>query len=147
MSLTQHSDSCECQTSNPLTPSLMLDQTSHCALHVIDCLSVITYTSFWFCSNKALISSKTCLTLSSCKTYMYSKNCLERPIKNTQNKGLKDRWYLNAGRKYCRMLSWSISGAFCNTFDQHYGIIRLEKHFLSFFGWPIKTGFTVPNVL
>ena len=28
-----------------------------------------------------------------------SKPCLKRPLKNRQNKGLKDSWYLNAGRK------------------------------------------------
>ena len=59
----------------------------------------------------------------------YSKTCLKRPLKNRQNKGLKDKWYLNVGQKYCRMLSWSLMqvesiaecslGAFCNTFDLH----------------------------
>ena len=36
-------------------------------------------------------------------------------------------------------------GAFCNTFDLHYAIISLEKtnNFLSFFEWPLKTGFTI----
>ena len=35
-------------------------------------------------------------------------------------------------------------GAFCNTFDLHYAIIGLDKtnNFLSFVGWPLKTGFT-----
>ena len=36
---------------------------------------------------------------------LYSKTCLKQALKNGQNKGLKDKWYLNAGRKYCRMLS------------------------------------------
>ena len=40
---------------------------------------------------------------------IYSKTCLKWPLKNRQNKGLKDKWLLNEGRKYCRML--------CNTFD------------------------------
>ena len=39
---------------------------------------------------------------------VYSKTCLKWPLKNRQNKGLKDKWYLDEGRKYCRMLSWSI---------------------------------------
>ena len=38
----------------------------------------------------------------------YSKTCLKLSLKNRQNKGLKDRWSLNAGQKYCRMLPWSI---------------------------------------
>ena len=45
-----------------------------------------------------------------CFTYkmQYSKTCLKRPLKNRQNKGLKDKCKLNEGRKYYRMLSWSI---------------------------------------
>ena len=35
-----------------------------------------------------------------------SKLFLDSP-ENRKNKGLKDRWYLNAGRKYYRMLSCS----------------------------------------
>ena len=33
-------------------------------------------------------------------------------------------------------------GAFCNGFDLHYAIIRLDKtnYFLSFVEWPLKTG-------
>ena len=42
------------------------------------------------------------------KSDNYSKTCLKRPLKNRQNKGLKDKWKLKEGRKYCRMLSWSI---------------------------------------
>ena len=34
----------------------------------------------------------------------YSKTCLKQPLKNIQNKDLNDKWKLNAGRKYCRML-------------------------------------------
>ena len=37
----------------------------------------------------------------------YSKTCLKRPLKFRQNKDLNDKWYLNAGRKYCRMLAHS----------------------------------------
>ena len=34
----------------------------------------------------------------------YSKTCLKRPLKNKQNKDLNDKWLLNEGQKYCRML-------------------------------------------
>ena len=37
-------------------------------------------------------------------TSNYSETCLNRPLKNRQNKGLKAMWWLNAGQKYCRML-------------------------------------------
>ena len=39
----------------------------------------------------------------------------------------------------------SIAEAFCNTFDLHYAMIGLEKtnNFLSYFEWPLETGFTV----
>ena len=37
-------------------------------------------------------------------TEQYSKTCLMRPLKNRQNQGLKDKLYLNEGRKYCRIL-------------------------------------------
>ena len=59
----------------------------------------------------------------------YSKTCLKWPLKNRQNKDVNDKWYLNEGRKYCRMLSF---GAFCNTFDMHKAIIGLEIWFLFF---------------
>ena len=35
--------------------------------------------------------------------FKYSKTCLKQPLKNRQNKGLKDKWF----------------GAFCNTFNLH----------------------------
>ena len=35
---------------------------------------------------------------------MYSKTCLKQPLKNRQNKDLNDKWQLNEGQKYCRML-------------------------------------------
>ena len=34
-------------------------------------------------------------------------------------------------------------GAFCNILDLYLAIISLEDQFLSFFEWPLKTGFTV----
>ena len=30
--------------------------------------------------------------------------CVKGPLKNRQNKDINDKWYLNEGRKYCRML-------------------------------------------
>ena len=40
--------------------------------------------------------------------HQLQKTCLKQPLKNRQNKGLQDEWWLNEGQKYCRMLSWSI---------------------------------------
>ena len=54
----------------------------------------------------------------------YSKTCVKRPLKNRQNKDLNDKWLLNEGQKYCRMLP---------TFDLHQAIIGLENHFSVFF--------------
>ena len=34
----------------------------------------------------------------------YSKTCLKGPLKNKQNKDLNNKWQLNEGQKYCRML-------------------------------------------
>ena len=38
---------------------------------------------------------------------LYSKTCVKRPPRNSQNNDLNDKWKLNEGRKYC------------NTFDLH----------------------------
>ena len=40
---------------------------------------------------------------------MYSKTCLKRPLYNRQNKDLNDKWQLNEGQKYCRMLPFEHS--------------------------------------
>ena len=37
-------------------------------------------------------------------TNEYSKTCVKRPLKNRQNKDLDDKWQLNEGQKYFRML-------------------------------------------
>ena len=37
-------------------------------------------------------------------TCMYSKTCVKQPLKNRQNKGFFDTWYLNDSQKYCKML-------------------------------------------
>ena len=33
-----------------------------------------------------------------------NKTCVKRPLQNRQNKDLNDKWQLNEGQKYCRML-------------------------------------------
>ena len=52
--------------------------------------------------------------------------CTVKPVlsghsKNKQTKGLNEKWLLNKGQKYCRMLPLEHSAieAFCNTFDMH----------------------------
>ena len=66
-----------------------------------------TYTDIEFKLFESLVSTYTSESVAQ-YLYMYSKTCLKRPLKNSQNKGLKDKWLLNEGQKYCRMLSWSI---------------------------------------
>ena len=46
--------------------------------------------------------------------------------KNRQNIDLNDKWWLNEGQKYRRMLH---IGAFCKTFGLHSAIIGLENQF------------------
>ena len=59
----------------------------------------------------------------------YSKTCLKWPIKNRQNKGLKDNGCLMESKVWQN----APLGAFCNTFDMHKTIIRIESQFLAFF--------------
>ena len=68
------------------------------------------------------------------KVVLYSKPCLKRPLKRRPKIGLHDPLSLNAGREYCRMLSWSILQYIRPTFSYH---------FLSIFEWPLKTDFTM----
>ena len=70
----------------------------------------------------------------------YRKTCLKRPLKNRQNKGLKDKCYLNEGQKYCRMLSWSILQYFWPALSDNWS---WKPIFGLLFGWSLKTGFTV----
>ena len=57
----------------------------------------------------------------------YYKTCLKGPLKNRQNKGLKDKLSLNEGRKYCRMLySILLTGIKCKPF---FGLL---------FEWPLS---------
>ena len=65
-------------------------------------------------------------------TLLYIKNCLKWPLKKKTQIGFQDRLSLNAGQKYCRMLSTFIKLPF---------VIKIFV--LSIFKWPLKTGFTV----
>ena len=71
----------------------------------------------------------------------YSKTCLERTLKNRQNKGLKDRCY--GSIMQVKSIAECSLGAFCNTFNLCYAIIGLENQFLVFFEWLLKKGFIV----
>ena len=70
----------------------------------------------------------------------YSRTCLKQPVKNRHNEGLKDRWLLNAGLKYCRMLPRSILQYFWPALSDYQSWKSL---LLSPFEWPFKTGLTV----
>ena len=72
--------------------------------------------------------------------FEYSKTCLKRPIKRRLKIGFQDRFSLNAGQKYCRMLQEEHS-AIPSTFIKLSFVIKTV--FLSIFEWPFKTGFTV----
>ena len=62
------------------------------------------------------------------KEMITSKNCLKRLLKIYKTKVLM-KSVTSEGRKYCRMLHWSI----CNTFDLHYAIIGIANQFFAFF--------------
>ena len=69
-----------------------------------------------------------------------TKTCLKRPLKKKTKIGFQDRFSLNAGQKYCRMLSLEHS-AILSTFIK---LPFVNKIFiLSIFEWPFKTGYTV----
>ena len=97
-----------------------------------------TYNIWFFSGTRQL-----CVGLSGLwrnKKTNYSKTCLKRPLKNRRNKDLKDKWYLNEGRKYYRMLSWSILQYFWSALsDNRYW----KPIFGLLFEWRLKTGFTV----
>ena len=75
--------------------------------------------------------------------YNYSKICLKRPLKNRQNKGLKDMWYFSAGRKYSRMLHGSILQYFWPALSNY---LSCKIHLGTSFEWPLQTGFTVGKI-
>ena len=60
-----------------------------------------------------------------------SKTCFKPPLKKKTKIGFQDRLSLNAGQKYCRILSTFIKLPFV----------------LSIFEWPFKTGFTVLYII
>ena len=72
---------------------------------------------------------------------IYSKTCLKRPVKKHTKIYFQDRLMLNAGQKYCRMLQREHS-AILSTFINLPFVIKIFV--LSFFEWPLNTGFTVP---
>ena len=74
----------------------------------------------------------------------YSQTCLKRLLKNRQNGGLKGRWYLNAGLKYCRMLPRSILQYFWPALSDYQS---WKSFLLPTFEWPFKTGLTVTPVM
>ena len=74
----------------------------------------------------------------------YSKTCLKRPLKKKNKIGFQDRFLLNAGQKYCRMLPLELS-AVLSTFIK---LPFANKIFvLSIFEWRLKTGYTVHTVV
>ena len=65
----------------------------------------------------------------------YSKICLKRPHKYMIIIGFQDRLSLNAGQKYCRMLSLEHSAILLTFIKLPFVIVYFE--------WPLKTCFTV----
>ena len=68
-----------------------------------------------------------------------------KPVLNSHSKrrpiiGFQDQLSLDAGQKYCRMLSWSILQYFRPSLS--YQCLK-DLHFSSIFEWQLKTGFTV----
>ena len=61
----------------------------------------------------------------------YSKTCLKWPLKKKTKIGFQDRLSLNAGQKYCRMLSWSILQYFRPSLSYHLTLRPLFCLFLS----------------
>ena len=56
------------------------------------------------------------------KAQWYSAACLKRPLKNRQNKCLKNKWQLSAGQS----IAECSAGVRCNTFDLHLAINGLK---------------------
>ena len=69
------------------------------------------------------------------KICMFSKTCLKRSLKNRPNEGLKDKWLLNEGRKYCRMLPLEHSAILLTCIKQ---LSVLKTYFGLLFEWPLK---------
>ena len=71
---------------------------------------------------------------------IYSKTCLQQPLKKKTKIVFQDRSSLNAGHKSCRMLPLQHS-AILLTFIKL--IFAIKTYVFSIFEWPLKTGFTV----
>ena len=70
----------------------------------------------------------------------YSKTGLKQPFKKKTKISFQDRFSLNVGRKYCRMLQGGYS-AIPLTFLKLPFVIKI--FILSIFEWLFKTGLTV----
>ena len=68
------------------------------------------------------------------------KPVLSSHSKRTPNIGFQYRLSLNAGQKHCRMLQREDSAILSTSIKLSFTIKTLV---LSFFKWPLKTGFTV----
>ena len=73
------------------------------------------------------------LTSSLLPENIYSKICLNRPLKEQTKIGFQDRLSLNAGQNYCKMPQREHS-SILSTF--------IKIFVLSTFEWPLTTGFT-----
>ena len=74
--------------------------------------------------------------------FKYSKTCLKQSLKKKTKNWFSDQLLFNAGQKYCRMLQGEHS-AILSTFIKL--PFAIKTFVLSFFEWPLKTGFTVPR--
>ena len=83
---------------------------------------------------------KTCWFIGGGHENVYSKPCVKRPLENRQKKDLNDKWLLNEGREYCRMLPLEHSAILLTCIKL---LLVLKINFLSFWEWPFYTGFNV----
>ena len=74
----------------------------------------------------------------------YSKTCLKGPLKKETKIGFQDQSSLNGGQMYCRMLHGEHS-AILSTFIKLPFVMK--TFVLSVFEWPLRTGFTVHNLV
>ena len=77
-----------------------------------------------------------------CNTY--SKTCLKWPLKKKTKNGFQHRLSLNAGQKYCRMLQGEHSAILLTFIKLPFAT---KTFVLSIFEWPLKTGFTVCEII
>ena len=96
----------------------------------MDALYVAKNPTFFRWKTKSLIRLGVCADSFDYSLYAYSKTCLKWPLKKMF---FQDPLLLNAGQKYCRMLPL--------TFIKLSFVIKIFV--LSICEWPLKTGFTV----